>query len=94
MGAGSALLQWGVELADSLSLPTRLEASPSGYGAYKKFGYEDIDVVDLKVTETWGVTNSAGSNWGANNAISLAGRAPDGVMRTVIMRRPAKDASV
>jgi hypothetical protein len=91
LGAGSALLKWGVDLADSLGLPSRLEASPTGYGVYKKFGYEDLDVVDLNVTETWGVENRDGSNWGANNAVSLAGTAPDGVMRTVIMRRPAKN---
>ncbi|KAL2021603.1 hypothetical protein VTK56DRAFT_6956 [Thermocarpiscus australiensis] len=93
LGAGSALVKWGVGLADSLGLPCRLEATPVGYGLYRKFGYEDVDVVDIKVTETWGVVNTNGSNWGANNAVALAGPPPEGVMRFVIMRRPAKKAT-
>ncbi|SPQ18401.1 b69f7669-16fd-4477-8f2e-bb0d450bfff0 [Thermothielavioides terrestris] len=90
LGAGSALVQWGVNLADSLGLPCRLEASPVGYALYRKFGFEDVDVHDLNITQIWGVSNVNGSNWGANNAVALAGPAPEGVMRTVIMRRPAK----
>jgi GNAT superfamily N-acetyltransferase len=92
-GAGSALVEWGVNLADSLGLPCRLEASPVGYGLYRKFGFEDVAVVDVKVTEQWGRTNANGSNWGANNAVPLAGPLADGVQRTVIMRRPPKKAS-
>ncbi|KAK4156157.1 hypothetical protein C8A00DRAFT_41316 [Chaetomidium leptoderma] len=83
LGAGSALMEWGVNLADSLGLPCRLEASPTGYGLYKKFGYEDVDVLDLTVTETWGAANTSGSNWGANNAVTLAGPVPDGVLRSM-----------
>ncbi|GAB1310616.1 Puromycin N-acetyltransferase [Madurella fahalii] len=94
LGAGSALVRWGVELADELGLPCRLEASPVGYSLYKKFGYEDVDVLDTRITETWGVANTNGSNWGTNNAVALAGPAPEGVMRTVIMRRPPKKATV
>ncbi|KAK4129147.1 N-acetyltransferase-like protein [Parathielavia appendiculata] len=94
LGAGSALLKWGVDLADSLGLPSRVEASPAGYRLYKKFGYEDVDVLDLKVTDTWGVVNTDGSDWGANNAVSLAGPAPDGVVRSVIMRRPPRKAAI
>ncbi|KAK4098602.1 hypothetical protein N658DRAFT_517913 [Parathielavia hyrcaniae] len=87
LGAGSALLKWGLDLADSLGLPSRLEASPAGYSLYRKFGYEDVDVLDLNVTETWGVANTDGSDWGANNAVSLAGAVPDGILRTI--PRPA-----
>jgi len=87
-------LKWGVGLADSLGLPCRLEASPAGYGLYKKFGFEDVDVLDLKVTEVWGRANTDGSNWGANNAIPLAGPISEGVLRSVIMRRPPKDATI
>lgn len=94
MGAGSALLKWGSDLADSLGIPCRLEASPAGYPLYRKFGYEDIDVSDLKVTETWGKVNTDGSDWGANNAVAIAGPAGEGVVRTVIMRRPPKKAAV
>jgi hypothetical protein len=85
-------MEWGNKLADSLGLPCRLEASPTGYGLYRKFGYEDIDVFDLNVTETWGKEHPEGANWGENSAVALAGPAPRGVMRTVIMRRPPTTA--
>ncbi|KAK4240437.1 hypothetical protein C8A03DRAFT_42051 [Achaetomium macrosporum] len=94
LGAGSALMKWGVDLADSLGLPCRLEASPAGYALYKKFGFEDFDVVDLPVTERWGVANTNGSNWGQDIAVALAGRAPEGVHRCVLMRRPPKSVAV
>jgi hypothetical protein len=83
-------VEWGVNLADSLGLPSRVEASPVGYGLYRKFGYEDVAVVDVQVTETWGVANTDGDYWGTNNAIALAGPLVDGAHRTVIMRRPPK----
>lgn len=87
-------MEWGVNLADSLGLPCWLESSPVGYALYKKFGYEDIAVLDMKVTQTWGATNTNGSYWGENNAVDLAGPVPDGVQRTVIMRRPPKKTAV
>ncbi|KAK4167214.1 hypothetical protein QBC43DRAFT_331961 [Cladorrhinum sp. PSN259] len=89
LGAGSALVKFGADIADSLGLPCRLEASPAGYPVYKRLGYEDVDVFDLKVTETWGV-KPEGRYWGKNNAVEIAGPAPEGVHRTVIMRRPPK----
>ncbi|KAK3945212.1 hypothetical protein QBC46DRAFT_277620 [Diplogelasinospora grovesii] len=92
LGAGTAMVRWGTELADELGLPSMLEASPSGYGLYKKFGYEDIDVIDLNITERWGAAYD-GRNWGKDNAVELAGPAPEGVSRTVVMRRPAKAKS-
>ncbi|KAK3309871.1 acyl-CoA N-acyltransferase, partial [Chaetomium strumarium] len=94
LGAGSALMKWGVDLADSLGLPCRLEASPAGYRLYKKFGFEDFDVLDLPVTEKWGVANTKGDNWGQDIAVGLAGRAPDGVHRCALMRRPPKSVKV
>ncbi|KAL2165985.1 hypothetical protein VTG60DRAFT_3475 [Thermothelomyces hinnuleus] len=93
-GAGSALMEWGVNLADRLGLPSRLEASPVGYGLYKKFGYEDMAVLDFQVTKTWGRAKPAGSDWGENNAVDLAGPVPTGAQRTVIMRRPPGTATV
>lgn len=83
-------MKWGTDLADSLRLPTRLESSPVGYAVYRKFGFEDVDVLDMKVKETWGVTKEEGRYWGENNAVALAGPVPEGVMRSVIMRRPVK----
>ncbi|KAJ4297331.1 hypothetical protein N0V88_004249 [Collariella sp. IMI 366227] len=66
-------------------------SSPAGYPLYRRFGYEDVDVSDLKVTELWGRANTDGSDWGANNAIALTGGpASEGVVRSVIMRRPPK----
>lgn len=94
LGAGSALVRWGLDLADSLGLPTRLESSAVGYGLYKKLGFEDVDVIDFNVTETWGLVNGDGSYWGGNNAVALAGPAPDGVARDVSMRRPPKKTVV
>ncbi|KAL2157967.1 hypothetical protein VTH06DRAFT_4776 [Thermothelomyces fergusii] len=92
-GAGSALMAWGVNLADRLGLPSRLEASPVSYSLYKKFGYEDMAVLDLEITKTWGRARPPGSNWGENNAIDLAGAVPDGAQRIVIMRRPPRTAA-
>ncbi|KAK3989994.1 hypothetical protein QBC44DRAFT_265984 [Cladorrhinum sp. PSN332] len=89
LGAGSALVKFGADIADRLNLPCRLEASPVGYPVYKRLGYEDLDVLDTKVTETWGVKRD-GRYWGANNALDIAGPVPEGVHRTVIMRRPPK----
>ncbi|KAK0741603.1 hypothetical protein B0T21DRAFT_116765 [Apiosordaria backusii] len=90
LGAGSALVKWGTELADSLGLPTRLEASPVGYALYRRFGFEDVDVLDMNLKERWGKTKAEGRYWGENNAVALAGPVPEGVNRSVIMRRPAK----
>lgn len=93
IGAGSALMKWGVDFADSLGLPSRLESSAEGYGLYRKFGYEDVGVFDLDVTGKWGRVKKDGENWGASNAVAFAGPAAEGVERSVIMRRPAKKAT-
>ncbi|KAK2615479.1 hypothetical protein N8I77_002229 [Diaporthe amygdali] len=87
LGAGTALLKWGCELADRENKTAWLEASPAGYLLYRKFGFEDVEVQDLKVTETWGPVRSEGENWGAGSAVILAGELPEGSFRTVLMRR-------
>jgi predicted N-acetyltransferase YhbS len=87
MGAGSALLRWGCELADREGLTTWLEASPEGYGAYRKFGFEAVDVQDLKVVERWSAVKKPGENWGEKSAVELAGELPQGIYRNVMMRR-------
>lgn len=89
IGAGSALVKFGTDLADASNLPCRLEASPVGYPVYKRLGFKDVDFLDLNVTERWGVKRS-GEYWGENNAVELAGPVPEGAQRTVIMRRPPK----
>ncbi|MCJ1388582.1 hypothetical protein MMC18_001429 [Xylographa bjoerkii] len=42
-GAGSLMMQWGVEQARALNLPIFLTASPRGAGLYQKFKFEIID---------------------------------------------------
>ncbi|KAH7122665.1 acyl-CoA N-acyltransferase [Dendryphion nanum] len=43
-GAGSALMRWGLERADSHNLPTFLESSPDAHTFYKKHGFVDEEV--------------------------------------------------
>ncbi|ODH48255.1 hypothetical protein GX48_05655 [Paracoccidioides brasiliensis] len=43
LGAGSAMLKYGIEIADRENLPTWLEGSQKGYPLYRKFGFEDVD---------------------------------------------------
>ncbi|OIW34153.1 N-acetyltransferase-like protein [Coniochaeta ligniaria NRRL 30616] len=92
LGAGSALLRWVTELADKEGLPCWLEASPLGYPLYRRFGFQDVEVLDLRLTERWGAVRSTDDNWGANTATELVGVAPEGVYRSVGMRRlPVKE---
>ncbi|KAK7744445.1 hypothetical protein SLS53_003329 [Cytospora paraplurivora] len=86
-GAGSALLKWGAELADKEGKSAWLESTPVGYNLYKRFGFEDVDVQDLPVTELWGLVQQQGEDWGADTAVALAGELPKGHFRTVVMRR-------
>ncbi|KAK5651509.1 hypothetical protein OQA88_11963 [Cercophora sp. LCS_1] len=87
LGAGSALVRWGNELADSLGLASYLEASPYGYSVYKRLGFEDVDVLDFDMAGRWGAVKAEGRNWGESNALELGGPLPEGSMRTVIMKR-------
>lgn len=87
LGAGTALLAWGGELADKEGKATWLEASPPGYPLYRRFAYEDVDVQDLAVTERWGPVREEGEDWGQDAAVALAGELPRGSFRTVLMRR-------
>lgn len=63
-----------------------------GYGLYRKFGFEAVDVQDLKVTETWGRAKKVGENWGEKSAVETFGELPDGVHRSTLMRRLPKTA--
>lgn len=87
LGAGSALLAWGAALADREGRPSWLEASPQGYPLYRRFGYEDVDVQDVAVTERWGPTRAGGEDWGQGSAVALAGALREGCFRSVVMRR-------
>ncbi|KAB5518085.1 N-acetyltransferase-like protein [Coniochaeta sp. 2T2.1] len=88
LGAGSALLSWGNELADRERLPIWLEASPKGYGLYRRFGFEDVDMLETDL-QRWGAVRKPDENWGANCAVDRFGVAREGVYRSVGMRRPA-----
>lgn len=86
-GAGTALLRWGTDKADREGKVAYLEASPAGYPLYRRLGFEDMHVQDLCVTERWGAARGPGEDWGGDGAVALAGPAPEGVFRTVFMRR-------
>ncbi|KAL1864277.1 hypothetical protein VTK73DRAFT_6008 [Phialemonium thermophilum] len=90
MGAGSALLRWGLDFADQKGLDSWLESSPTGYPLYRRFGFEDVDVQDLPVTELWGVTRKSDEDWGSSTGLDVAGPLPEGAFRTVLMKRAAK----
>lgn len=49
-GIGSALLQWGLDQADSANppLPVVLESSPAGRPVYEKRGFEIKSTIHLK----------------------------------------------
>lgn len=90
LGAGSALLKWGCELADRENKTAWLESSPVGFSLYKKFGFEPVEVADLKLTEMYGAVNTDGENWGAANAVEVGGELAEGSFRSVMMRRLPK----
>ncbi|OCK76718.1 hypothetical protein K432DRAFT_305732, partial [Lepidopterella palustris CBS 459.81] len=52
-GAGTMLMQWGMERAAEMGLPAYLEASHEGYPLYKKLGFRDIAELVVKA-EVWG----------------------------------------
>lgn len=83
-------MQWGIEMADREGLNTWLEATPAGYPLYGRFGFEDLDVQDLPISDLYGVVRREDENWGAGNAVALVGHAPEGVHRCVLMRRVPK----
>lgn len=87
LGAGSELLAWGNELADREAKVHWLEASPHGYPLYRRFGFEDVEPMDLKVTELWGPEREEHENWGGNSGLDLAGPLANGCFRSMLMRR-------
>lgn len=55
-GIGSQMLKWGCELADLLSLPAWVEASPDGNHLYKVFGFENVVVSNGEGDDLHGTT--------------------------------------
>jgi GNAT superfamily N-acetyltransferase len=52
-GAGTLLIQWGLDHAQKVGLPAYLEASVYGYPLYLKLGFHDFAQVVIKA-EDWG----------------------------------------
>jgi len=52
-GAGTALIDWGIRLADSEGLYIRLLATSHGIGLYRKFGFEELGHVTFDLAR-WG----------------------------------------
>ncbi|OAL23737.1 hypothetical protein AYO20_10883 [Fonsecaea nubica] len=58
-GAGGKLIQWGLDIADELHLPTYLESSPAAHGLYQKFGFRDIDKLTLDPKWNYGSADAS-----------------------------------
>jgi predicted GNAT family N-acyltransferase len=50
-GAGSLIVQWGVQKSEELRLPAYLQASEQGRRLYRHYGFEDIDTVEYNLSE-------------------------------------------
>lgn len=79
-------MKWGIDFVDSFRFFIRFEFFFVGYVVYWKFGFEDVDVLDMKVKEIWGVIKEEGWYWGENNVVVFVGLVFEGVMWFVIMR--------
>lgn len=50
-GAGSLLVQWGVELSESLGLQCYVQASEQGRRLYQHHGFQDVGSVQLDLSQ-------------------------------------------
>lgn len=50
-GMGSALVQYGNQLANQAGLPIFLQGSPYGYPIYSKYGFETVQYLDVDLRE-------------------------------------------
>jgi GNAT superfamily N-acetyltransferase len=91
-GIGSALLNWGMDVADREGVDCWLTSTPVGYGVYRRLGFVDVDVMDLDLRR-WAVGRSGSEDWGRGLADDVAaGELADGWYRAVLMRRAAGQA--
>lgn len=53
-GAGSMLLQWGVNEADRLGIPSYLEATREAHRLYERYGFREVErlAIDLSKWES------------------------------------------
>lgn len=56
-GAGSMLIQWGLDIANKLRLPAYLESSPAGHKLYQKYGFQDIGELVMNPKWNYGPAN-------------------------------------
>ncbi|KAI5923335.1 acyl-CoA N-acyltransferase [Camillea tinctor] len=54
-GAGTMLVQWGLEEAKKLGLVAYLESSEAGHSLYKKCGFRDVEHLEVDFSK-WGAT--------------------------------------
>lgn len=52
-GAGSMLVKWGTDLADSMGAEAVVEGSDAGKPLYEKHGYTSLQRVTMQVPEKW-----------------------------------------
>ncbi|MCJ1447174.1 MAG: hypothetical protein MMC23_007684 [Stictis urceolatum] len=77
---------------ESKLLDCYLEASPAGYGTYRRAGFEDLDVLDLELGR-WGTVmtdeerTAKAKTWGEGNGEGVGGKLREGRHRTVFMVR-------
>jgi predicted N-acetyltransferase YhbS len=50
-GAGSLLVQWGIELSEKLGFPCILQATEEGRQLYKRRGFEDIETMQFDLAK-------------------------------------------
>ena len=50
-GAGSLLVQWGIEQSDATGLPCYLQASEQGRRLYEHYGFQEIDTVEYNLSD-------------------------------------------
>jgi predicted GNAT family N-acyltransferase len=50
-GAGSLLVQWGIEQSGATGLPCYLQASEQGRRLYEHYGFQEIDTVEYNLSD-------------------------------------------
>ena len=50
-GIGTLLLSEGLQEVDKLGLPCVLGASPEGEGLYRRWGWEEVEVMEMRLWE-------------------------------------------
>lgn len=92
LGAGSALLAWGNEFADKHGRTSWLSASPNGYPLYRRFGFEDVEALDVDVARYGAGAQREDEIWGHSSGVATAGPLAKDHFRTMVMKRvPPRD---